>query len=106
MADRMKIVQASVAGAIVAVVFMTVITIIADLQAPLKDGLKTAFTHHWIGKGVLGAMVFMIVWLSLVGRGSEDPERLRKGLTTLSWSAILGALVLLAFFLYEAFLKG
>lgn len=107
MTDRAKIVQASTAGAIVAVVFITVITVLADLQAPLKDWLKATFTHHWVGKGILAVVVFFVVSLILLTvRGSGDSEKLRKGIAVLSWSAILGTLILLAFFLYEAFWKG
>ncbi len=45
----------------VAIIFITAITIAADLYSPLKNWLKDTFSHHWIGKGVLAAALWMAV---------------------------------------------
>ncbi|MBI4090319.1 MAG: hypothetical protein HY421_02855 [Candidatus Kerfeldbacteria bacterium] len=104
MIDRAKNIFASVAATIVTVVFITLITIIADLQLPLKDWLKATFTHHWVGKGVLAAAVFVIVWLMMLSQKRHvDDQRLSRGLMALAWTALVSTVVLFGFFIYETF---
>ncbi|MBL4644327.1 MAG: hypothetical protein JKX80_00485 [Candidatus Pacebacteria bacterium] len=45
-------------------ILVAVLTITGELWHPLKDTLKTIFTHHWLGKGALSIAVFALVyWL-------------------------------------------
>lgn len=102
MADRKKVLSAATAGATVTIVFLTLITVMADLQPALKDSLKSAFTHHWIGKGILAVVVFFIVWLTMLAQKRQpDDQRLSAGLMTLTWTAIVGTVILFSFFIYE-----
>ncbi|MBI3956530.1 MAG: hypothetical protein HY340_00885 [Candidatus Kerfeldbacteria bacterium] len=103
---KMGAAAASAWSAGAAVVLLVALTIIGDLYAPLKDWLKATFTHHWIGKGVLGAAFYVVgLWL-LRSRMSGSDETLRRGLWFVFWMALLGTLALAAFFLYEAFGRG
>lgn len=96
----------SVAG-ICTVVFITLITVLADLVPALKDWLKSAFTHHWIGKGVLAAGLFALFYLLVYG--SAKPEKadhlLAPLLRALVWLTILGTAILFLFFIWEAYWK-
>jgi hypothetical protein len=48
-------------AALVTIVFLTVLTIGAELSTGLLAWLKATFYHHWIGKGILGIIVFALV---------------------------------------------
>lgn len=98
--------QAVVIAAIVTVLFIAVVTVAADLIPALKAWLASAFTHHWIGKGVLASAIFVLVFFLLaVGGRSGSDESLTAQIKVLNFFAILGSLVILVFFLWEAFLK-
>jgi hypothetical protein len=44
----------------------------------------------------------MIVWLVMLAQKRQiDDQRLSRGLMTLSWTAIVGMVVLFGFFIYE-----
>ena len=98
----LKIIYSTAIGAIAVVIFITFITINAELYLPIKDWLKNTFSHHWIGKGILSLAIFMIVgllvWFLPV---QQDEERTRKILMLLNWLLILGSLAIFGFFLWE-----
>ncbi len=45
----------------VVIIFISAITIAADLYSPLKDWLKETFSHHWIGKGIIASVLWMAI---------------------------------------------
>lgn len=102
-----KVGLASLHAAAVTVLFVTLVTVVADLQPPLKDWLKNTFSHHWVGKGWLSAGLFVLLtlWLSFMPT-QVDGMKIRKAAWTAFWSALAGTVVLFGFFLYEAFWKG
>ncbi|MEK7531820.1 MAG: hypothetical protein AAB545_02750 [Patescibacteria group bacterium] len=89
-------------SATVTVVFFTLITIVADVFLPLKDWLKLTFTHHWIGKGVLGFVLFFVsaMFISLLPLRLID-QSLEKALRILFWTSLLGTLAIFSFFTFE-----
>ena len=101
-----KLSRAVIASAIITVVVVVFLTVFADLHLAFKDLLKNTFTHHWVGKGVLAAAVFLLTGVLANTFGYADrEENLPAFLQILSWSAGLGTVIIFAFFLYEAFLK-
>lgn len=98
---------AAIVSATGAVVFITLITLLADLFPPLKDWLKTAFTHHWIGKGFLGIGLYAILYLLIAGtlKKEPSPEKIASQLHVLGSVTIIGSFIILAFFIYEALVK-
>lgn len=46
---------------IIAILFITVITISGELLPPIKDWLKQTLFHHWVGKGVLGLLLWVLI---------------------------------------------
>lgn len=104
--SKLKIICAVTVGSIATVVFITAITIAADLYPPLKDWLKNVFTHHWIGKGILSVVVFAAFGvLRFILPVEADEEKIGKALKILFWLLILGILAILGFFVWEALLK-
>lgn len=59
----MKIIKinSAVLATIVVIIFITTITIVAGLSPLLKGWLKEIFGHHWIAKGVLATLLWMVV---------------------------------------------
>lgn len=106
MDKKFKIIYAVALGAIVSVIFITVITIAADLYLPLKGWLKNVFSHHWVGKSVLATIVFLgISFLALFLPIRAEEEKIIKVLRCLIWLTILGTLAIFGFFIWEALLK-
>ena len=96
---------AAVSG-ICTVVFVTLVTLLADLAPALKDWLKAVFTHHWIGKGVLAAVLFGLIYFLVLKTAREDAkDRVAPLLRLLVWSAGFGTIIIFAFFAWEAFGK-
>jgi hypothetical protein len=99
---KFNIVYAAAIGTITAVIFITIITIAADLYLPLKNWLADTFYHHWIAKGVLSIIIFLIagflLWILPI---RADEEKIGRLLKILSWLLIVGALAIFLFFVYE-----
>ena len=93
----------SIFGTVASIVLVTALTIIAELKAPLKDWLKETFAHHWVGKGVLALIVFVLVLLIVRRSVTEVSESaVAKAIRVLVIISALAALVLVGFFIFEA----
>lgn len=102
--NSLKFINGTIVGAISTVVFIVALTIAGDLYAPLKNFLKEAHHHHWVGKGIWAAILFVIVtpgyYFVKKNDTSDNTTRLMR---ILAWISLLGALTLLLFFVYEFF---
>ncbi len=93
---------ASCIGAIAAIILTVAITIGGELYAPLKDWLKTTFTHHWLGKSVISVAVFaVILFITKFLPVPESEERIARLISILALVAILGTFSLIGFYTYE-----
>ncbi len=105
---KINFIKSIINSAIVTVVFIAVITIAADLFIPLKDWLKAAFTHHWIGKSILSLSIFIVlffIFYFIPSKSTQTTEKLDKSLNNLYWSSIVSSLIIFVFFIWEAFFK-
>ncbi len=105
MADKhYRTLYAFAISASVTVLFIAVITIWADLYAPLKDWLKAMFTHHWIGKSVLSAALFLILG-GVIGllTSKVDENKIATALWWLVGCSIIATLAIWGFYLIETF---
>ena len=103
---RIKLAESIIFSAIALVIYIATITIAADLLPALKESLKNTFSHHWIGKSLTSAALF--VGLSLVLLlipFKTNPQRITRLLWILIALTILSTLVILGFFSLEALLK-
>ena len=98
--------SAIVAG-IVSTIFVTAITVIADLAPALKDSLKDTFSHHWLGKSILTVSVFLLFYflVYVFAKETDEPRPIAVYVKLLSFFSVFGTLVIFLFFVYEAFLK-
>src|SRR3989344_7479438 len=97
---------ASVVAGIVSIIFVTAITVTADLIPDLKDLLKDTFSHHWLGKSILTAFIFLLVYFLIYAfaKETDEPRPIAVYVKLLSFFSILGRLIIFFFFVYEAFL--
>lgn len=102
MTKSTKSLQSSAWAASITVAYLTLVTIIGELYAPLKNLLADWFSHHWIGKGVSGLIIFLLAWLLIYGATKPESEsRAARALKVLAWLGALGAILILAFYIYE-----
>jgi len=93
-------INATVLSAIITIIYITAITVAADLYPPLKEFLANVFSHHWIGKSITAILIFAIfTGLFLVLKPKTKPSFLLNLLTAVS---ILATLVILTFFTWES----
>ena len=93
-------INATVLSAIITIIYITTITVAADLYPPLKEFLANVFSHHWIGKSITAILIFAIfTGLFLVLKPKTKPSFLLNLLTAVS---ILATLVILTFFTWES----
>jgi len=89
-------------GGVFAILFITAATIGGELYTPFKNWLADTFSHHWVGKGILSTVIFFVV-------GTPLAFLLRRQggaaafLVIATWVAILGALSIIGFYVYEFF---
>lgn len=101
-----RIITSAVAGSIVAVFSIIVMTVFADVNPAFKKWLAVNFTHHWIGKSVLSIVVFLVAFVVFWVINRVFNNRLVLLLWVLTIIASLGALLLLAFFSLKVLTEG
>ena len=82
------------------IIFITLITIIAELIAPLKDTLKAITGHHWFTKGVAGIVFFIAAYFTSAHL-LNDREMSSTDLIEVVALTIAGGLALFLFFIWH-----
>lgn len=104
MQKQTKLLHSAICAAAVTTIFIAVITLYAEFSPPLKDWLKTTFTHHWLGKSALSAILFIAVtFFGYFFPLKTGEETIRKRILLLFWVSLASALIIIVFFGYEAF---
>ncbi|GIW68894.1 MAG: hypothetical protein KatS3mg100_388 [Candidatus Parcubacteria bacterium] len=89
-------VVAAACGTLFALWMITAFTIGGELVGGIKGWLKAAFGHHWVGKGVLAGIAF------LLGSGASYLLPFQQGDTwwvrLVVWHTVLFLILLLGFF--------
>ena len=97
--NKLKLIYLSSIASSLAITFVTIITIIAELKAPLKNWLKSLSGHHWTSKGILSLLLYIAATLVLYfAVKNVDDKKVRASLWIAIVTTILGSLVLLTFF--------
>lgn len=100
---RNKIITAFLLSATVTAIFIAVITIAGELAPPLKDWLKLIFFHHWLGKSALAGILFFTLGILFSFISPRNNAALSASVHAFTWTSVLSALVIFAFFIAEAF---
>ncbi len=98
-----RMLRASSYGTMAAIVTVLTLTVLAELSQPVKDLLTQTFFHHWVGKSVLAVLVWLGVGtLTWAIFARTDVRQAAQTVRVLVSVAILGALVLVLFLVWEA----
>jgi len=77
--------------------FVVIITIAAELSAPVKGFLAGLTGHHWTAKGIISLVLFIVVGTVFVKK--DDPSDVTGLVRGVLISAILGAIAIFVFYL-------
>lgn len=97
--NRPKLIFASALSAIVTIVFVTAITVAAEMLPALKDALKNLSGHHWTSKSLLSVAVYFVLLAVMYYLIQPTASAIRKSFYVLAGTAIVGYAVLVGFFL-------
>jgi hypothetical protein len=79
--------------------FVVIITIATELAGPVKGFLTGLTGHHWTAKGVISLFIFFAVAFIFVKK--EDPGNVTGLVRGVLISAVLGAITIFVFYLFE-----
>jgi hypothetical protein len=97
--NKPKLILSSTCSAITTIIFIVVITIWAELSAPLKNWLTNFSGHHWTSKSILSILLYGIITFVLYwSPHAYSHERLHRMLNYLILSTILGTIIISLFF--------
>lgn len=86
---------------IATIVLIVIITVYSELNQSFKDFLKNLAGHHWITKGIISLIFFILVYFILKNKLKES--NVNKYFQWVLISTILGFLVIFLFYAYEFF---
>lgn len=97
----MKLHEKALGGAAsLSMIFVVVITIVAELNKPIKDFLQAMTGHHWVSKGVLAVLIFCLSYFAIRPLYKND-EFSMKDLIEILAVTIVGGILLLGFFVWH-----
>lgn len=93
----------ALAAATVSVIwFVVLVTIGAELVAPLKSFLANVTGHHWVSKGVFAVVVFVTAYL-IAARFAAEKGGDERSVYAVVGSAVAGGLGIFLFFVWHFF---
>jgi len=92
--------KALIRAAAITIAWVAVATIGSELSAAFKQLLTSIGGHHWIGKSILSAVLFVLSYLSLL-KVSDDKLSLRDT-TLLIGTVMVAGLAILIFYVMQA----
>jgi hypothetical protein len=92
--------KALIRAAAITIAWVAVATIGSELSAAFKQLLTSIGGHHWIGKSILSAVLFVLSYLSLL-KVSDDKLSLRDT-TLLIGTVMVAGLAILIFYVVQA----
>jgi hypothetical protein len=102
--DKITFTRSGATALIVTMIFITGITILADLIIPVKTWLASTYGHHWVGKGILSVVLFIVLTALSYPLMKRNVCNLSPKVVLLSaYLAIFGSFAMTFFFMYEYF---
>jgi|SRR3989344_3338798 len=102
--DKLKSIYSSAYSAVITILTVTAITVAAELSAEFKNWLAGFSGHHWVTKSYISLIVFALFFVFFFSsKKSVSDDETRKLLAVLQVFAVLGFIVVLAFYIYEFF---
>jgi len=91
------------AAALITTIAILVMTVGSELYDPLKAWLAATFGHHWIGKGVLSIVIFVVVIALSYPRLTKAERSMTTWSNRLFAVVVLVTVIIIGFFTYEFF---
>ena len=97
--NKPKLVISSAYAAILSILFVVIITIWAELSAPLKNWLTNFSGHHWTSKSILSILIYIIatVLIYLLPQ-KKTQEHIKNAVVSILVYVVLGTIALALFF--------
>lgn len=97
--NKPRLIIASSLSATLTVIFVTIITIVAELTPSFKEFLKNLSGHHWTSKSILSLVFYIaaMILLYFVFR-NIDARKVSTHIALATWTTVLGILALLLFY--------
>lgn len=97
--DKLRLIYASAISSSVAALFVTIITIAAELNPPIKDWLKALSGHHWTSKSIFSVLLYLVVlvFIYLIFR-RVNAKKIHYALWGAITLTVVGSLALFIFF--------
>ncbi len=97
--NKLKLVISSAYASIITIVFVVVITIWAELFAPLKTWLANFSGHHWTSKSIFSVLIYVVATLVLYLFPNKHREgHIKRALELVLVVTLLGVIVITLFF--------
>lgn len=94
-----QLVIATALASILVSIAVALLTIIGEEYAPLKNWLKSTFTHHWIGKSALSVLVFVVGSVLLYFMPFTQRMRVSRAIIDAGAVAVLSAIAMTGYFI-------
>ena len=99
----MKNIKSLSISTILTIILITFLTIYAELNPIFKEFLKSLTSHHWISKGVI-SLVFFILAYFILDKIISKEKNVNSYINLVLAFVILGSLAIFGFYLYEFFI--
>ncbi|MDP3953644.1 MAG: hypothetical protein Q8P99_02390 [bacterium] len=97
--DKLKLIISSAYASILTIFLVVVITIWAEMFAPLKDWLADFSGHHWVSKSILSVLVYAVATVVLYATlRKPNPTSAPKIIRNLLVLTAIGVLAITAFY--------
>jgi len=81
----------------ITVALITIMTVVSELSKPFKELLANLGGHHWVGKGLVSAIVFILgyfILASILKKSEED-----KAIMMTVWVSVISVAVIFLFYI-------
>ncbi len=92
-----RLIIATAYGTITVSILVTLLTIVGEEWAPLKDWLKNTFSHHWLGKSYLSCALFIVT--TIVMYPFTKNTSVSRAVWQAFYAALLATIALIGYFI-------
>ena len=80
----------------VTIILITLMTILGELSAPLKSVFASIGSHHWVGKGIIALVAFVLFYFIFLG--IKEKENDDKAIKETVGVAVISAILIFIYF--------
>lgn len=95
-------IKAAAISTTLTIILITFLTMYSELNTAFKDALKGLAGHHWVAKGIIAFVFFMVAYF-VISRLVDEGKNVKKSVTYVVITTIICSLAILFFYAYEFF---